>query len=142
MMLQYLEQNFSDFRYKVDQGLRIRGNVAVEVDKGIAVTINFQGQVIRISNGVGSHPDLYLKSSYLLLANVLSGKANPLLELLKGNIKLRAFPKKPFQSIKILQFLKIPPSYSKTPYRHAGNHTSCPMSRADPTPHTVSKDRG
>ena len=43
MMLQYLEQNFSDFQYKVDQGLRIRGNVAVEVDKGIAVTINFQG---------------------------------------------------------------------------------------------------
>jgi len=108
MMLQYLEQNFADFDYKIKEGLRLRGCVAVEVDKGIATSIYFRGERIEIANGASDHPDLYLKSSYLLFANVLSGKANPYLELLRGKIKLKAWPKRPFQSYKILRFLKVP----------------------------------
>ena len=108
MMLQYLEQNFADFEYKIKEGLRLRGCVAVEVDKGITTTISFQGERIEIANGVTDHPDLYLKSPYLLLANVLSGKANPYLELLRGKIKLKSWPRRPFQSYKILRFLKVP----------------------------------
>lgn len=109
LLQQYLEQNFSDFDHKVEQGLRIRGRVAVEVEKGIATTLHFQGKQIQIENGVSGHPDLYLSSSYLLLSKVLSGKANPYFELLRGKIKLRAVPRRPYQSIKALRFLKIPP---------------------------------
>jgi putative sterol carrier protein len=108
MMLQYLEQNFADFEYKIKEGLRLRGCVAVEVDKGIATSIYFRGERIEIANGVSDHPDLYLKSSYLLLAAVLSGKANPYMELIRGKIKLKAWPKRPYQSYKILRFLKVP----------------------------------
>jgi hypothetical protein len=71
--------------------------------------VSFRGEEIRIENGAGEHLDLYLQSSHLLLANVLSGKANPFVEVMKGNIKLRAFPRKPIQSLKVLSFLKIPP---------------------------------
>ena len=109
MIQQYLEQNFEDFDHKVEAGLRIRGRVCVEVEKGIATTVSFQGEEIRIENGAGEDLDLYLQSSYLLLANILSGKANPFVEVVKGNIKLRAFPRKPIQSLKVLSFLKIPP---------------------------------
>ena len=109
MLQQYLEQNFSDFENKVKEGLRIRGRVAVEVEKGIAITMCFQGEQIQIANGVGGHPDLYLSSSYLLLSKVLSGTANPYLELIRGRIKLRALPRRPYQSFKVLRFLKIPP---------------------------------
>jgi hypothetical protein len=109
MIQQYLEQNFADFDHKVEAGLRIRGRVCVEVEKGIATTVCFQGEEIQIENGAGKNLDLYLQSSYLLLANILSGKANPFVEVMKGNIKLRAIPRKPIQSLKVLSFLKIPP---------------------------------
>jgi hypothetical protein len=109
MIQQYLEQNFADFDHKVQAGRRIRGRVCVEVEKGIATTVSFQGEEILIENGAGENLDLYLQSSYLLLADILSGKANPFAEVMKGNIKLRAFPRKPIQSLKVLRFLKIPP---------------------------------
>ncbi len=108
MMLQYMEQNFEEFEYKVKQGLRLQGKVAVEVEKGISTTITFQGEKVRIENGIGDKPDLYLKSSYLLLSKVLAGKADPFLQILRGNLKLMIFPRKPFMSIKILRFIKIP----------------------------------
>lgn len=120
MIQQYLEQNFADFDHKVKAGLRIRGRVCVEVEKGIATTVSFQGEEIRIENGAGEDLDLYLQSSYLLLANILSGKANPFLEVMKRNIKLRAFPRKPIQSLKILSFLKIPPELLIEPVSSKG----------------------
>ena len=109
MLQQYLEQNFADFDHKVKAGLRIRGRVCVEVEKGIATTVSFQGEKILIENGEGECLDLHLQSSYLLLSKILSGKANPFVEVMRGNIKLRALPKRPVQSLKILRFLKIPP---------------------------------
>lgn len=108
MMLQYLAQNLADFQYKVKEGLRIRCRVSVEVEKGIAVTTTFLGERIILENGVADGPDLYLKSSYLLLTKVLSGKVNPLWELLKGNLKLGAWPRRPIQALRVLRFLKIP----------------------------------
>jgi hypothetical protein len=108
MMFQYLEQNLADFQYKVKEGLLIRCRVSVEVERGIAVTTTFLGERIILENGVSPDPDLYLKSSYLLLTKVLSGKANPLWELFKGNIKLGAWPRRPIQSLRVLRFLKIP----------------------------------
>lgn len=109
MIQQYMEQNFADFDHKVEAGLRIRGRVCVEVEKGIATTVSFQGDKILIENGAGEDLDLYLQSSYLLLSKVLSGKANPFVEVMRGKIKLRALPRKPLQSLKVLSFLKIPP---------------------------------
>lgn len=108
MILQYMEQNLAEFEYKVEEGLRIRCRVVVEVDKGIAITTTFMGEKIIIENGVADKPDLYMKSNYLLLAKILSGQASPFMEFLKGNIKLKAWPRKPFQALRVLRFLKIP----------------------------------
>jgi len=109
MVLQYLEQNFAQFDHKVKEGLRIRGRVAVEVEKGIAITLWFQGERVQIENGVSEDQDLYIKSSYVLLSKVLSGKSNPYVEILRGNIKLLALPRRPVQGLRVLRFLKIPP---------------------------------
>jgi len=108
MMCQYIEQNLADFEYKVRQGLSIRGRVSVEVEKGVAITTRFEGKRIQVENGVCSNPDLFLKSSYITLSEVLSGKASPLRELFKGSLKLGAVPRRPIQSFKILRFLKVP----------------------------------
>jgi hypothetical protein len=108
MLQQYLEQNLSDSEEKVRQGLRLRGRVGVEVEKGIGVTLDFLGDRILVENGIQDHPDLQLRSSYLVLSRVLSGKANPVLEFLRGNIKLLALPRRPLQSYRALRFLEIP----------------------------------
>lgn len=108
MMSQYMAQNLAEFEYKVKQALLIRCRVAVEVDNGIAITTMFMGERIIIANGVLDKPDLYLKSDYLVLSKVLSGKANPFLALLRGSIKVKAWPRRPLQAIRVLRFLKIP----------------------------------
>ncbi len=108
MLQQYLEQNLSDSEEKVRQGLRLRGCVGVEVEKGIGVTLDFLGDRILVENGIQGRPDLQLRSSYLVLSRVLSGKANPVLEFLRGNIRLLALPRRPLQSYRALRFLEIP----------------------------------
>lgn len=112
MMLQYLDQNIKEFDHKARQALKLRGSVSVEVENNIATSIIFSGSEIQIQNGVTEKPDLYLKGSYLTLSKILSGSSGPLMELIKGNIKLKAWPKRPIQSIKILIFLKCPPDFS------------------------------
>jgi hypothetical protein len=109
MLQQYLEQNLAEFEQKAEAAHRIRGSVSVEVEKGIAVTLSFLGNRILIENGVAQRPDLHLNGSYLLLSKILSGKASPFVEVMRGNIKLQAFPRKPLESLKVLRFLKIPP---------------------------------
>jgi hypothetical protein len=108
MIIQYLEQNFEDFAYKTKQALGIHGRVVVEVEQGIAITISFEGERIRIMNGIGHGRTLQLAGRFSVFANVLSGKSNPLVEVFKGHIKIKSFLKRPIQSLKIFRFLKVP----------------------------------
>jgi putative sterol carrier protein len=108
MLQQYLEQNLAEFEGKRKAAQGLRGCVSVEVEKGIATTVSFQGDRILIENGVGPNPDLHLKASYLVLSQVLTGKASPFGEVLRGNIKLCVFPRRPIQCMKTLRFLRVP----------------------------------
>ncbi|MBU2549840.1 MAG: hypothetical protein KKB20_15610 [Proteobacteria bacterium] len=108
MMLQYLEQNLGEFDYKVRQGLGLRCRVAVQVEKGIATSIAFLGERIEIQNGIDDRADLVLKSSYITLSRILSGQAGPAGEMLRGRVRLGARPRRPFQAMRVLRFLKVP----------------------------------
>jgi len=108
MMHQYLEQNFEDFDYKVEEGLKLRGCVTVEVEKEISTTIHFHGSTIQIENGVARDPDLYMSSPYLLLAKTLTGQASPVWGIIQRKIKIKTRPKRLIQLFKIFRFLKVP----------------------------------
>jgi putative sterol carrier protein len=109
MIGQYLEQNLAEFEDKVRQGRKLHISASVEVEKGISTTIKFNGDEITIKNGVSADTDLHLNSSYATLADILSGKANPVKSVISGKIKIKKFsPSKPFQSMRMLNFLKIP----------------------------------
>lgn len=109
MVLQYMEQDFADLPDKAKAASRIRCRIGMEVDKGVAITVSFQGETVLVENGIGDKPGLHIKASYLLLSQVLCGKASPFIEFLRGRIKLGAFPRRPIQSLKVLHLLKIPP---------------------------------
>jgi putative sterol carrier protein len=109
MIGQYLEQNLEEFEEKVKQGLKLHLTTSVEVEKGISTTVKFDGDRISIRNGVAQNAHLHLKSSYMTLADVLTGKINPFKGVISGKIKIVKMPvSKPLQSLKVLSFLKIP----------------------------------
>ena len=112
MMLQYLSQNIKEFEKKAKQAAKLQGTVSVEVGNNIATSLVFLGGEIQIHNGIAAEPDLHMKGSYLVLAKILSGSTGPLKELLAGGIKLKAWPRKPIESLRILSFLKTPPDFS------------------------------
>ena len=111
MILQYMEQNLADSESKNAQALKLRCRTAIEVDKGIGVTVDFQGDSIEVCNHADLSADIELKSSYLLLANVLSGKASPLWEILRGNIQVNRFSASPSQALRVLRFLRLPDEF-------------------------------
>lgn len=115
MVLQYMEQDFADFPHKADAVSRIRCRIGMEVDKGIAITLSFLGDKVVVENGIVGNPALHIKAPYLLLSQVLCGNASPFMEFLRGRIKLKAFPRKPIQSLKVLNLLKIPPELRVAP---------------------------
>jgi hypothetical protein len=109
MMGQYLEQNLAEFHSKVRQALKLNICAAITVDKGISATIRFKRDDILIENGVSDSADLGMRGSYLLLADVLAGKASPFLSVIRGDLKILKYPwRKPFQAIRLIRFLKIP----------------------------------
>jgi putative sterol carrier protein len=109
MMRQYLEQNLADFPERVEQAMRLQYSVSVEVERGIASTIRFEGGTIHFENGVAAGADLQLKGSYHTLAKILCGQVNPLGAILKGRIKVMRMPRHPVKALRTLRFLKIPP---------------------------------
>ena len=112
MMLQYLSQNIEEFEQKAKQAAKLQGTVSVEVENDIATSLIFLGGEIQIQNGIAAEPDLHMKGSYLVLAKILSGSAGPFKALLEGGIKLKAWPRKPIASLRILNFLRTPSEFS------------------------------
>jgi hypothetical protein len=111
MLFQYLEQNLADSRDKVEQARRLRAVVAVEMEKGIACTVDFQGSRIELRNGIKGRTDLHLKGSYLAFADLVSGKANLLVLLARGKMRLGGWPGRPVQLVRVFRFLKIPKEF-------------------------------
>jgi len=69
----------------------------------------FLSDPVFIQNGVSADTHLHLKSSYAVLAKVLSGTLNPASGVVGGEIKIVKIPAtKPFQALRLLSFLKIP----------------------------------
>ena len=109
MVLQFMQQEFGALEHKARTAREIKVKMSMEVEGGISVTISFEGDRILVENGVVGKPDLYMAGSYLLMTDILCGKVNPIFEVLKGNIKMKSFPKKPFQAFKVLGILKLDP---------------------------------
>ncbi|MBI5440812.1 MAG: hypothetical protein HY900_06335 [Deltaproteobacteria bacterium] len=112
MVSQYLEQDFAEFPHKVRAASKIRCAIALEMDKGVAVTISFLGDWVMVENGVGARPDLHIKGSYLVLSGVLCGKVNPVVGVWNRSIHLVGLPRKPFQALRVMSLLKIRPEAS------------------------------
>ena len=110
MILQFMQQEIGGIEYKSEAARKISCTMSMAVEGGVSVSISFSGNRILVENGIVYRPDMYIAAPYLLMADILCGKANPVLEVLKGNIKMKAMPRKPFQAFKVLGLLKLDPN--------------------------------
>ncbi len=109
MVMQFMQQEFGALDYKSDKARTINCKMSMEVEGGISISVSFEGDRILVENGVVERPDLYMQGPYMVMTDIICGKVSPVMEILKFNVKLKAFPRKPIQGFKILSILKIDP---------------------------------
>ena len=110
MIQQFMQQEIGGLEYKSEAARKISCTMSMVVEGGVSVTVSFSGNRILVENGIVFRPDMHIEAPYLLMADILCGKANPVLEVVKGNVKLKALPKKPLQAFKVLGLLKLDPN--------------------------------
>ena len=110
MILQFMQQEIGGLEYKSEAARKISCTMSMAVEGGISVTISFSGNRILVENGVVYRPDMYMEAPYMLMCDILCGKVNPVMQVLKGKIKMKSIPRKPFQAFKVLGLLKLDPN--------------------------------
>lgn len=109
MVLQYLKQDLAEYDFKALAAQKIHCSIGMQVEGSeAAITTFFFGDRIVVENGIAGRVDLHLEGPYMLLADILCGRANPFVSVLQKKIRLKSFPKRPIQSLKVLSLLKIP----------------------------------
>jgi hypothetical protein len=91
IVCQYLEQDLAEFEGKRRRAARLRGRVAMTAsDHDAAVTLEFRGDEIVIHDGAAAAVDASITGPHGALVKLLQGEAHPLLEHLRGRLRVHA----------------------------------------------------
>ncbi len=107
---QYLEQDLAEFADKRRLARRLRGRLAMTAnDYDTTVTVEFRGGEIAIWDGERPPLDASIVGPYRGLTRLLQGRANPLLEHLRGRLRVRSSLRRPFFPLHVHNLMKLPP---------------------------------
>jgi hypothetical protein len=107
---QYLEQNLDESEPRRLRALGLRGRVAMTAaDHEITVTLDFKGEEIVIWDGEVGPLQASITGPHRALVGLLQGEANPLLEHLRGRLRVRSSLRKPFFPLQVHSLMKLPP---------------------------------
>ncbi len=107
---QYLEQDLTEFADKRRLALRLRGRLAMTAkDYDTSVTVEFLGNEIAIWDGERPPLDASIVGPYRGLTRLLQGRANPLLEHLRGRLHVRSSLRRPFFPLRVHNLRTLPP---------------------------------
>jgi putative sterol carrier protein len=107
---QYLEQDLAEFADKRRLAQRLRGRLAMTADDyGTSVTVEFRGDEIAIWDGERPPLDASIVGPYRGLTRLLQGETNPLVEHLRGRLRVRSTLRKPFFPFHVHSLMKLPP---------------------------------
>ncbi len=110
MVQQYLEQDLAEFEEKRRQAARLRGRVVMTAaDHEVTVTLVFAGSEIAIWDGEHAPVDASITGPYRSLVSLLQGESNPLMEHLRGRLRVRSSLRKPFFPLRVHGLMKLPP---------------------------------
>ncbi len=107
---QYMEQDLEEFSDKRRLARRLRGRLAMTAaDYDTTVTVEFRGGEIAIWDGERPPLDASIVGPYQGLTRLLQGRANPLLEHLRGRLRVRSSLRRPFFPLHVHSLMKLPP---------------------------------
>ncbi len=107
---QFLEQNLDESEQRRRRARRLRGRVAMTAaDHEITVTLDFRGEEIVIWDGEHRPLQASIAGPYRALVGLLQGEGNPLLEHLRGRLRVRSSLRTPFFPLQVYGLMKLPP---------------------------------
>ncbi len=107
---QYLEQNLDESEQRRRRALGLRGRIAMTAaDHEITVTLDFIGEEIVIWDGEHGPLQASIAGPHRALVGLLQGEGNPLVEHLRGRLRVRSSFRKPFFPLQVHGLMKLPP---------------------------------
>ena len=107
---QFLEQNLEESEQRRRRASRLRGRVAMTAaDHEITVTVDFRGEEIIVWDGKHGPLQASIAGPYQALVGLLQGEGNPLLEHLRGRLRVRSSLRTPFFPLQVHGLMKLPP---------------------------------
>lgn len=76
-------------------------------DHGAAVTLEFNGREIRIFDGVREPVDAAITGPHEALVRLLQGRAHPLVEHLRGRLRVRSRPRRLLFPLQLHRLMKL-----------------------------------
>lgn len=105
---QYLEQGLAESARKRRRAARLCGRVALtNTDYGAAVTLELRGDEIVVHDGARDPLDASIEGPHATLLRVLRGQAHPLLEHLRGRLRVRSRPRRLLLPLRLHRIMKL-----------------------------------
>jgi hypothetical protein len=107
---QFLEQSLDESEARRRRARRLRGRVAMTAaDHEMTVTLDFRGEEIVVWDGEQGPLQASIAGPHRMLVGLLQGEGNPLLEHVRGRLRVRSSLRKPFFPLQVHNLMKLPP---------------------------------
>ena len=107
---QFLEQQLADSTRRRVRASRLHGRLGLTAtDYDASVTVDFRGDEIAISDGSAGPFDATIAGSYQSLTKLLQGRSNPLIEHLRGRLKVTSRIGNLFFPLRVHRLMKLAP---------------------------------
>jgi hypothetical protein len=107
---QYLEQSLEESEPRRRRARGLRGRVAMTAsDHEVTVTLDFRGEEIVIFDGAQEPLQAAIAGPNMALVGLLQGEGNPLVEHLRGRLRVRSSLRKPFFPLQVHNLMKLSP---------------------------------
>jgi putative sterol carrier protein len=107
---QFLEQQLADSARRRARAARLRGRLRLTAtDYSASVTVEFRGHEIVISDRSEGPLDATIAGSYRSLTRLLQGRSNPLVEHVRGRLKVTSRLRNLFFPLRVHRLMKLDP---------------------------------
>ena len=107
---QYLEQQLAESGDRRARAARIKGRLALTAtDYGVAVTVDFGRGEIAIWDGALEPLDASIAGPYAALTELIQGRTNPLVEHLRGRLKVSSKLRNLFLPFRLHKLMRLGP---------------------------------
>ena len=107
---QFLEQSLEESEPRRRRARGLRGRVAMTAaDHEMTVTLDFLGEEVVVWDGEQGPLQASIAGPHRALVGLLQGEGNPLLEHLRGRLRVRSSFRKPFFPLQVHNLMKLPP---------------------------------